>query len=174
MQRCEPLESFVHCPKCAGRFVDNNIKSKRCAQCGFVYYFNPSAAVVAIIRNTEGEILVSTRAHEPAKGSLDLPGGFVDSYETAEQCVMREVEEECGVVVAEVNYLFSHPNIYTYSDFDVHTLDMFFECRVDNFEGMSANDDVAHLEFVAVDQIDLSKFGLTSIREGLARYLKSL
>ena len=37
---------------------------------------NPSAANVAIIRNSKGEILVTLRKQEPAKGTLDLPGGF--------------------------------------------------------------------------------------------------
>ncbi len=154
--------------------MDNNVKSKRCAKCGFVYYFNPSAAVAAIIRNSEGDILVSTRDREPAKGSYDLPGGFVDSYETAEQSVVREVEEECHLEVERVKYLFSRPNIYNYSDFDVHTLDMFFECTIKDYKPLKADDDVAALEFIALKDLDLTKFGLQSIREGLEIYLKEL
>ncbi len=174
MEKCLFLESFHFCPKCGGEFVDNNEKSKRCEKCGFIYYFNPSAAVAAIIRNCEGDILVSTRDREPAKGSYDLPGGFVDSYETAEQSVMREVQEECHLEVESVKYLFSRPNIYNYSDFDVHTLDMFFECIVKDYKPLKADDDVAALEFIALKDLDLAKFGLQSIREGLEVYLKEL
>ena len=80
-----PLHQFRHCPKCGStNFVENDFKSKRCEECGFVYYFNPLAATVAIITNGQDEILVATRSKEPAKGTLDLPGGFCDSYETAE------------------------------------------------------------------------------------------
>ncbi len=171
MEKCQFLESFIFCPKCGGEFVDNNVKSKRCLKCGFVYYFNPSAAVAAIIINDRGEILVSTRAHEPAKGSYDLPGGFVDSFERAEESVVREVQEECNVVVREVRYLFSQPNIYTYSNFDVHTLDMFFECRVESLESLQAADDVESLQFIPLDELEISKFGLDSIRCGLERYI---
>ncbi|MFR9524318.1 MAG: NUDIX domain-containing protein [Rikenellaceae bacterium] len=173
MEKCKFLASFVYCPKCGGGFTDNNIKSKRCSSCGFVYYFNPSAAVVAIIKNNQGEILVSTRAHEPAKGTLDLPGGFVDDSESAEQSVCREVAEECNVEVQSTQYLFSLPNIYTYSNFDVHTLDMFFECRVDSLDKLEANDDVESLQFIKIEDLDITKFGLGSIRKGLERYIAS-
>ncbi len=174
MEVCKFLESFVHCPKCGGSFVDNNVKSKRCEKCGFIFYFNPSAAVAAIIRNSEGEILVSTRAHEPAKGTYDLPGGFVDSFESAEQSVCREVMEECNVEVTSLKYLFSLPNIYNYSNFDVHTLDMFFECEIGELSSLQAADDVASLEFIAPEDIDIEKFGLPSVREGVRRYIAGL
>ena len=50
---------------------------------------NPSAANVAIIKNSEGEILVTLRKQEPAKGTLDLPGGFTEIGETSEEGVKR-------------------------------------------------------------------------------------
>ncbi len=174
MEKCQFLSSFDFCPKCSGKFVDNNTKSKRCLKCGFVYYFNPSAAVAAIIRNERGDILVSTRDREPAKGTFDLPGGFVDSYEPAEQSVVREVGEECHLEVDSVRYLFSLPNIYTYSDFDVHTLDMFFECTVSDLSSLEADDDVAALQFIPLSELEPERFGLASIREGIRRYLALL
>ena len=52
------------------------------------------------------------RAKEPAKGTLDLPGGFVDMYETVEDGMRREIKEETGLDVTEIQYLFSSPNVY--------------------------------------------------------------
>ena len=60
----------------------------------FIYYFNPSSAVACFIRNSRGELLLVRRAKEPAKGRLDLPGGFVDMHESAEEAAQREVKEE--------------------------------------------------------------------------------
>ncbi|MFR9650172.1 MAG: NUDIX domain-containing protein [Rikenellaceae bacterium] len=174
MEICAFFKDFHHCPKCGGEFIDNNVKSKRCEECGFVYYFNPSAAVAAIIRDDSGKILVSTRAHDPAKGTLDLPGGFVDSYESAEQSVVREVMEECSVEVTEIKYLFSLPNIYNYSRFNVHTLDLFFECRVADLSPLKAADDVASLQLIAPEDIDTAQFGLDSVRSAMERYLSEL
>lgn len=94
-----PLDKFQYCPICgSSHFEVNNIKSKKCASCGFVYYANPSSATVAFIFNDKGELLVVRRKNEPAKGTLDLPGGFVDMDETGEQGVAREVKEETGLV----------------------------------------------------------------------------
>ena len=54
-----PLYQFNYCPICGARaFVENNEKSKRCESCGFVYYFNPSAAVACFIRDEEGRLLL--------------------------------------------------------------------------------------------------------------------
>lgn len=70
-------------------------------------------------------MLVVRRAKDPAKGTLDLPGGFVDLHESAEEAVRREVKEETGLDVKSSRYLFSIPNIYLYSGFEVHTEDLF-------------------------------------------------
>lgn len=58
-----PFSQFKYCPKCGSvHFEINNEKSKRCADCEFVYYFNPSAATVALIMNERNELLVCRRA----------------------------------------------------------------------------------------------------------------
>lgn len=47
-----PLAQFLYCPECGSpHFEVNNEKSKKCTDCGFVYYFNPSSATVALILN---------------------------------------------------------------------------------------------------------------------------
>ena len=94
-----PLAQFLYCPECGSpHFKVNNEKSKKCTDCGFVYYFNPSAATVALILNEKNELLVCRRAKEPAKGTLDLPGGFIDMNETGEEGVAREVLEADDLV----------------------------------------------------------------------------
>lgn len=167
------LEKFGYCPKCGSRhFVENNEKSKRCENCGFVYYFNPSAATAAFIVNERGELLVERRAKDPAKGMLDLPGGFVDVSETAEEGITREVKEETGLQLTEVRYMFSLPNIYRYSGFDVHTLDMFFMCRVAEGAQPVPADDAAECFWIPVADIHTEQFGLRSIRQALYLFLE--
>jgi ADP-ribose pyrophosphatase YjhB (NUDIX family) len=152
----------------------NNEKSMKCDSCGFVFYVNASAAVAAFIRNADGDLLVCTRGKEPAKGTLDLPGGFVDEHETAEEAVSRELKEELGALVTEVRYLFSLPNTYLYSDLSIPTLDMFFECRLQDYGQLKAADDVESIRFVSPENIDPEQFGLDSVRESVKRYLLSL
>ena len=168
-----PLELFKYCPKCGSpHFEVNNEKSKRCADCGFVYYFNSSAATVAFILNDKNELLVCRRGKEPAKGTLDLSGGFIDMYETGEEGVAREVLEETGLQVEEAVYQFSLPNTYLYSGFLVHTLDQFFLCRVQGTSRINAMDDVAESFWLPLDEVNPEEFGLDSVREGVRRFLK--
>lgn len=168
-----PLSQFIYCPKCGSpRFGVHNVKSKECADCGFVYYFNPSSSTVALILNEREELLVCRRAKEPAKGTLDLPGGFIDMYETGEEGVMREVKEETGMDVIRAEYLFSLPNLYVYSGFTVHTLDMFFRCLVADTRHYRAMDDAADLRFIPMEKICIEDFGLESVRRGLGIFLK--
>ncbi len=167
------MDLFGFCPKCGSNgFAVNDFKSKRCSNCGFIYYFNPLAATVGIITNGKGEILVARRAKEPAKGTLDLPGGFCDSYETAEEGVAREIEEETGLKVKESRYLFSIPNTYIYSGMELHTMDMFFECNVDEAAAMKADDDVEGLQWIAIEELDSREFGLESIRKSIEKVKK--
>jgi len=167
-----PLSQFSYCPKCgSARFVERNAKAKQCLDCGFVYYFNPSSATVALIVNKQGELLVCCRAKEPQKGTLDLPGGFVDCDETGEEGVAREVMEETGLKVVKTAFLFSLPNLYLYSGFLVHTLDMFYRCTVVDTNHIAAHDDVAAAFFIPLKDINPQDFGLASIRRGLQKII---
>ena len=168
-----PLELFRYCPKCGSDlFEENNFKSKHCSNCGFTYYQNPSSATAAFILNSKGELLVARRGKEPAKGTLDLPGGFVDNGESGEQGIIREIKEETGLDIPEVEYLFSIPNIYRYSSMDIHTLDMFYLCRVDDNATVHAADDAAELSWVPLQEVYVERFGLRSIREAVHRFLQ--
>ncbi|EFA45157.1 hydrolase, NUDIX family [Hallella bergensis DSM 17361] len=169
-----PLEKFKYCPVCGSRhFEVNDDKSKKCDNCGFEYYLNPSAANVALILNEKNELLVLTRKIDPGKGTLDLPGGFANIGETAEQGVIREVKEETTLEVSRVEYLFSFPNVYQYGGFEVKTLDSFFLCHVSDTSHVEAHDDAAEYHWIALEDIHTELFGLRSIRHGLTEFIAS-
>lgn len=170
-----PLEIFRYCPVCGSEhFVTNDFKSRSCKDCGFTYYGNVAAANAAFIINDNRELLVVRRANEPAKGTLDLPGGFADMDESAEQGVAREVEEETGMKVTTAEYLFSLPNTYDYSGMTIHTLDMFFRCTVADCTAATARDDAAECLWVPLGELRSELFGLASIRKGIEEFLKKI
>lgn len=167
-----PLEKFKYCPVCgSSHFEINDEKSKKCNNCGFIYYMNPSSSTVAFIVNDKHELLVTRRAKEPAKGTLDLAGGFCDIDETSEEGIIREVKEETGLDVTETRYLFSLPNVYLYCGLKIHTLDMFYECKVKDVSTLKAMDDAAECFWISFDDIHTEQFGLRSIRQGLYKFM---
>lgn len=109
---------------------------------------------------------------EPAKGTLDLPGGFSDILETAEESIVREVMEETGLKVTNAKYLFSLPNVYRYSGLDVQTLDLFFACEVEDQDQLQAMDDAAECLWLKPEDIHTEQFGLRSVRQGLYQWLE--
>ena len=166
-----PLDLFTYCPRCgSSHFVENNASPKRCETCGFIYYSNPKTATVGLIFNSRGELLVCKRSHYPCSGMLDLPGGFTECGETAEEAIKREVLEETGLVISKLKYLFSRPNIYPYSGLAIHTMDLFFLCEVENDSVVIPQDDVSACYWANMNELDLNDFAFESIRSGI-KYL---
>lgn len=168
------LDKFRFCPACGSEhFRINDNKSKHCDNCGFTYYYNSAAATVAIIENEKGELLVARRACEPAKGTLDLIGGFVDPGERTEEAIVREIKEETGIEVEEsqLRYLFSQPNTYNYSNFIVRTTDTFFHILIPSTTTFQAKDDVAACWWVKKSELNTSEIGLDSVHKGTEKWL---
>lgn len=174
MKPDNPLFHFHFCPICgSAHFEAVADNARRCADCGFIYYTNPRGATVAVIVNDMGEMLVGTRTLEPAKGTLDLVGGFMDLDETAEDALCREIREETGLTVEahQLRYLFSQPNTYPFSGICVKTIDLFFEINIKGRPQLKGMDDIQGLQWTPIRNIRPEHFGLTSIQNGIRKYI---
>jgi ADP-ribose pyrophosphatase YjhB (NUDIX family) len=168
-----PHTLFRHCPRCGSpRFAPHNIKASHCPDCHFILYYNVAAAVAALITDPDNRLLIATRANDPQRGTWDLPGGFVDPKETAEQALRREITEETGLTIPRAHYLFSQPNTYTYSGLDIPTLDLFYHCPITTPATLAPADDVAALHFQPIGEIPIENFGFPSIRAGIRLFLE--
>ncbi len=167
-----PLQLFRYCPRCGSvHFVEHDASSKRCDDCGFTYYLNPKASVAVFVMDNRSRLLVCRRAFEPCRGMLDLPGGFTECGETAEEAVVRELSEEIGWAPQEMTYLCSYPNIYRYSGFDVHTMDLFYLCKMGDTAQLIASDDVADCFWLSRQEIKTEEFAFQSIRRAVEKLL---
>lgn len=112
---------------CGGKNIKNFENRKwLCSDCGFDLYCNVAAAVGIIIYDKERNVLFETRAKNPQKGKLCIPGGFVDFDESAEDAAIRECKEEIGAEIDSFEFLCTNPNTYPYKNIEYKTCDIFF------------------------------------------------
>ncbi len=169
-----PRSVLKFCPRCSSdKFIFQDRKCFLCEECGFRFFINAAAAVVALIEDSQGRLLLVRRAGEPRKGTLDLPGGFVDTGETAEQALRREIQEELNLRIDRSTYFCSFPNTYLYAGIVYFTLDLAFVCTVKDISLIKAGDDADGYLFLAPGAIRIEDIGFDSIREITARFVAS-
>jgi len=163
-----------YCPWCGGsHFEPRAGLSWHCRDCGRVYYRNTAAAAAALIE-VDDRIIVAVRAREPGQGLLDLPGGFINPDETAEQALLREVKEELNLDLAELRFLTTAPNRYLYQGVEYPGLDLVFVCRAARLDALQAQDDVAGVRLLRPQELDLDQFAFVSTKAALRYYLRQL
>ena len=165
---------FRFCPGCGKSGIGmQNDPSVMCSACGFHFFFNASAAVVAIIEDEGERIVLTKRLKDPAKDTLDLPGGFVDIGETAEEALFREILEELNARITQMRYIFSFPGAYLYDNVTYDILNLVYLCKIESFDVIRPGDDVGKVYFMEKEKIDLDQIGLESIKYILQHYYKS-
>jgi mutator protein MutT len=69
---------------------------------------------VAVIWNDRGQILIDRRRAEGLMGGMwEFPGGKVETGETIEECIQREILEELGIEIAVGDRLINIDHDYT-------------------------------------------------------------
>jgi NAD+ diphosphatase len=81
---------------------------RRCPACGAEHYPRTDPAVIMLVTDDEDRALLGRQVHWP-EGRFSTLAGFVEPGESLEAAVRREVLEEAGVVVGEVEYVASQP-----------------------------------------------------------------
>jgi len=163
---------FIHCPCCGqATLVSGTKKSFFCPACKFVFYLNCAAAGIAVIVNEKNQLLVTRRKKNPARGSLDLPGGFAEPGESIEQSLIREIKEELDLDITHLEYLCSFPNTYPYKSVVYQVTDMAFICDVKSFDTIKARDDIDKFYFLDLAGLDKDLFGLDSPKKVIEYYL---
>jgi len=100
----------MFCKKCGNkistRFIKNEGDIHYCETCEEFQFPKTNLAMIAILVNENNQICLINQNRE-SKYKI-LIAGFIKQQETLEECVIREIKEEVGIDVFEVNYLRSH------------------------------------------------------------------
>ena len=101
-------QNSKYCGCCGAPMKWHTEISKHCTECGKELW--PQLATAIIVRVTRGdsEILL-VHAHSFRTGYYGLVAGFVETGETLEDCVRREVWEETHLCIKNIRYFASQP-----------------------------------------------------------------
>ena len=81
--------------------------SKRCTNCGKEVWPQLATAIIVLVKRNDQILMV--HAHNLKGNYYGLVAGFVETGETLEECVHREVMEETGISITNIRYFGSQP-----------------------------------------------------------------
>ena len=97
----------LFCGVCGGPMKMHTEISKRCTHCGKEIWPLLATAIIVLIRREDKVLLVHARNF---RGKFfGLVAGFVETGETLEEAVVREVHEEVGIKIKNIRYFASQP-----------------------------------------------------------------
>ena len=131
-----------------------------------------TADCVVITKEKEPKVLLIQRGHEPFKGCWAFPGGFMNMDETTEQCAVRELEEETGLKVSNIQ------QIGTYSKVDRdprgRTVTVAYLAVIDKPEAVKGLDDAAKAQWFPISALPKLAFDHEEIMKDTKRLFSSL
>ena len=95
------------CPSCGTKTVMQTTISKQCPNCKYEIYPVVSPAILVLIR--KGDAILLVHAWNFRGSFYGLVAGFLETGETLEECVRREVMEETGLEINNITYFGNQP-----------------------------------------------------------------
>jgi NAD+ diphosphatase len=96
-----------HCPKCGTpTVVEQGGWARRCFKDNNEIFPRTDPAIIVAITDQEDRILLGSQGTWE-QNRWSILAGFVEAGESLEAAVVREMKEECGLEVFEVEYLYS-------------------------------------------------------------------
>jgi len=109
--KCEEIlywdENTRYCGVCGSPMRQNTDISKKCDNCGKEVWPQLATAIIVLIYRDDEVLLV--HANNFRGNYYGLVAGFVETGETLEQAVVREVMEETGLSIKNIRYFGSQP-----------------------------------------------------------------
>ena len=109
VQLVEWQRNHRFCGRCGIATVDvPGERARKCPECGLLAYPRLAPAVIMLVERDDGRALLARNANFPP-GMFSCLAGFVEPGETLEHAVRREVMEEVGLAVGDVEFRGSQP-----------------------------------------------------------------
>jgi len=164
---------FKFCPVCAGRLLlkkHGPVFHLTCRSCDFIFYQNSKPTASAFIVNQKNQILLVKRAVEPMKGYWDAPGGFLEDGEDPIKGLRREMKEELGVQLADIQFFGIYLDVYN-ERYAINTLNIIYLAKI--LKGkLQPMDDISEAKWFSASQIPWSKLGFPWLYQALRDWQK--
>lgn len=109
--KCEELlywdQNTKFCGVCGSPMKMHTDISKRCTECGKEVWPQLATAIIVLIHKGDEVLLVHARNFK--SNFMGLVAGFVETGETLEEAVHREVKEETNLEITNLRYFGSQP-----------------------------------------------------------------
>lgn len=128
-------------------------------------------SVIFTRENDDTKVLLVRRGNDPYKGQWALPGGFLKDEETLEAGAKRELEEETGLKVENLQQI----KAYGKPDRDPRgrTVSIGFWTEIPSPKRVEGNDDAAVADWFGLDELPDLAFDHRQILEDAVKQLKS-
>lgn len=93
------------CGRCGGKMKFSSSISKTCTKCGHEVWPSLQIAIIVLVKRDDKVLLVQSKNFK--SDYMGLVAGFVETGETLEQAVNREVMEETGLKIKNLRYIKS-------------------------------------------------------------------
>ncbi len=136
--------------------------------------YQNTAGATAVVLYHQDQVLFTVRNEEPAKGKLDLAGGFIDQEETAEDCIKRELMEELRININTdlLKYLGSEPNTYNYKNITYPTIDLYFAYPITPVTFDFNMSEIRELKWLNINDLEIDQLAFKSHQLFFTKYKK--
>ena len=124
----------------------------------FTYqYPRPALTVDAIlISRNQNSVLLIERGREPFKGNWALPGGFIEMDEELDAACRRELGEETGIRVGEIQQFRAYGSVNR--DPRHRTISVIFYTYLDDEIPAMAGDDASRAKWFPIEELPALAF----------------
>ncbi len=141
-------------------------RAKTCPKCGYTQYPRITPCIITLV--TRGhEVLLARSAHFPPNMFSTL-AGFVEPGETLEMAVHREIQEEVGVKVRNLEYMGSQPWPFP------HSLMIGFYAEYAGGDIVLEDDEIEEAGWWPIDQLPMIPPQGSISHELIAGYVKKM
>ena len=110
-----------------------------------------SADCVVMTKESVPQVLLIERGANPYKGCWAFPGGFMNMDETTEQCAIRELEEETGMRVTDLQQIGAYSKVDR--DPRGRTITVAYLVIVNEPIAVTGQDDAAKAQWFPIDAL---------------------